>query len=597
MLTKKTIIAIVLVAVITVGILVPVLILTSQPPVDNSPPTLQIIAPINTRYFSQTSQVNIDLASPDSNIDTLWYRLYNETDGSWFDPTNVTWTGLCQRALGNGGIYTLYAWANDTLGRISSMQSVTFTMYLEIIHSGNHIFSSDFTIETYQKVIFQNGAFSFTSGILIVSGILAMYNVTWTSALNIYGNSEGMGTNITFNAAVYSYGNLVASLNNITFLSGFDLLDNSSITLTDVVFTSALHLYDSTKLTVCRASLVGFISYEFSMVNISDSALALNGIAMHDWSSVTLRDCSNLPIVTLLNNASLNLVNTSLDQLYLYLNFQTGNWSIDHNIISGTGTYTAPRLTRIDSTVAYIITDLRIWGTTNILLKDGFFSNPTYSYLRGNEYSNITLDNTTIGYIYMNDYSNATIVNSTIISELNLKTNGTIYLEEVSIGTIVHGFYFTEGNIVGYNETFAGAISWRFPKITLGPNVDYSNYRYYYELHNQVNFTLTNTSKVQSLYAFDFANATVLFFNAPTAQVYMYGEASIALYYSRLNYLVGYNQVNITVFNSTCARHSLSQTASSRVIANSHIGTLYLYHLSTYYLSPDSKIDITYDYR
>jgi hypothetical protein len=590
MLTKKTLIAIVLIAVITVGILVPVLILTSQPPVDTRP-TLQIVTPINTVYFSQTAQVNIDFASPDSDIDTIWYRLYNETEGDWFDPANITFTGLCQRALGNGGIYTLYAWANDTRGHISSMQSVTFTMYQVIIYSGNIAFPSNLTIETYQKVIFQNGAFSFTAGYLFVSGIFAMYNVTWTSNLYIFANSEGMGTNITFNERVYTYGNLIASLNNVTCASAVELRENSSVTLTDVVFVSLfLTLYDSANLTVCRASNFGFDAFDHAIVDVSDSEVI--EVDLYGSSNVTLRDCDNLPYGFLYENASLTLINTSANLIFQYISFNAGNWIMDHDIISGTGTYMDPTLTLIDAPISGLYIDLRVRSSTSLLVKDTSFSDPWHVALYTFESSNLTLDNTNVASISIYDASNATLINSTILSTLDLRTNGTIYLENTSCGTIVHGFYFYEGNIVGYNNTFAGASSWSFPKVIIGPNVTYYNYLYAYEIFNEVNFILTNTSKVQTLYAWNSANITVLFLNAPMAHIYTYADANVTLYYSNLGSLNGYNQANITQFNSTCNIVYLSQTAFTNVIAHSHIGTLYLRDSSSYYLSPDSTIDV-----
>jgi hypothetical protein len=588
MLTKKTLIAIVLVAVITVSILVPVLILTSQ---DNTPPTLQIISPIKTRYFSQTSQITIDLASPDSNIDTIWYRLYNETGGSWVDPTIVVYTGGCQRVLGNGGVYILYAWANDTQGRVAPVQSVTFTLYKEIIYSGNHAFSSNFTVETYQKVIFQNGAFAFTAGYLYVSGILAMYNITWTSNLYIFANSEVTGTNLTFNERVYTYGNLVASLNKVTCGSVFELRENSSITLTDVVFVSLfLTVYDSANLTVCRASNFGFDAFDRSIVDVSDSAVIQ--VDLYGASNVTLRDCGSLPYGFLYNNASLTLVNTSANNIYRYMSFDAGNWIMDHDVISGMGTYNNPTLTLIDAPINQLIIDLRVQGSTNLLLKDVAFSNPFNVYIYTYDSSNLTLDNTNIAYLSMYDASNVTLLNSIITSTLSLGTNGTIYLENTYCGTIVHGFSFWEGNIVGYNNTFDGANWWSFPKITMGPNVSYYNYVYAYDIFNEVNFTLTNTSKLQRLYAYHSTNVTVLFLNAPLAQIYTYDNANVTLYYSRLGYLVGYNQANITVFNSTCTTHSLSQTSFSRIIDHSHIGTLNHWDSSSYYISPDSTVDI-----
>ncbi|HUX99637.1 MAG TPA: Ig-like domain-containing protein [Candidatus Deferrimicrobium sp.] len=550
--------------------------------IDALAPTITILSPTNTTYTSQTTQITIDLESLDLNVDALWYRVYNETDGAWVDPNNITWTSSCQKMLGKGGVYTLYAWANDSLGRISSVKTTTFTMYHEIIYSGNHAFASDFTIETYQKVIFQNGEFSFSSGNLNNYGILNMYNITWTSLLTMNGNSECIGTNITFNEITFFHGNLVVSLNDIIFLNAIALYDTTFITLTDVFFTATIYTYDSAKLAVFYASNAGFISVGSSMVNFSDSTLG--GASIDDYSVVTLNNFT-IPSIDLLDNASLTLINTTINLLYEYLSFETGNWIIDANLISGTGTYTEPKITAIDSTINYLYPELDIKGSTNL-----FINNSVYSFLRNYEYSKITLENTSFLNIYLYENSNATIYNSTI-SYLYLQTNGSIYLEEMSIYTIYHGFVFYQGNISGYNETFIGATSWIFPKVTLGPNVFYTYYYYDYDIRNQVNFTLSNTTNAHYLYAMNSANVTLVFFDSPNAFIFNYEDANVTIYYSKIYILTSYHTGNVTLVNSTCVQLTLYQSSFASVIVNSHIETLTLHDSSSYYKSPDSVID------
>jgi hypothetical protein len=265
---------------------------------------------------------------------------------------------------------------------------------------------------------------------------------------------------------------------------------------------------------------------------------------------------------------------------------------MDHDIISGTGTYTNPTLTLIDAPIPNQYIDLRVRSSTNLLLKNASFSNPWNVYLYTYDSSNLTLENTTVAYLSMYDASNATLMDSTILSSLDLRTNGTIYLENTYVGTIVHGFSFQEGNIAGYNKTFTGASSWTFPKVNMGPNVTYYNYLYAYEILSHVNFTLTNTSKVQSLYAHNTANVTVFFLNTTFTVIYLYDDANITLYYSNFNQLNGYHYSNITMVNSTCNTMYLSQYAYARITAYSYIGTLTLRDSSWYYKSPDSTIDV-----
>ncbi|MFX1295002.1 MAG: hypothetical protein ACFFD2_09150 [Promethearchaeota archaeon] len=251
------------------------------------PPTLLFLSPINTTYFSQIPQININLDSPDLNIDKFWYRLYNETDGGWVDSTNITWTSPIQKTLGKGGVYTLYAWANDTLGCISSMINITFTMYHEIIYSGNHVFTSTFTVDTYQKVFFQNGEFSFTSGNLTVKGIVEMTNVTWTSDLTIDANSVINAIDVTMNNGLYIYGDSIASLSNVTLSDEVDLYDNSIVSLTDAIISDYIDIYDFVKLILINSSIYYLRSYENSEVNITLCSLS-TALYCNDWSSVTV---------------------------------------------------------------------------------------------------------------------------------------------------------------------------------------------------------------------------------------------------------------------------------------------------------------------
>jgi hypothetical protein len=191
----------------------------------------------------------------------------------------------------------------------------------------------------------------------------------------------------------------------------------------------------------------------------------------------------------------------------------------------------------------------------------------------------------------MSDHSGLIAINTTISSDLDLQTNGTIYLTDMSVNEIVHGFNFYKGDVYGYNATFVGAKSWMFPNITLGPNVVYSNYRYKYQIYNQANFTLVNTSQVYSLYAWDSANVSLFFCNMPFVQLFCYDDANITTYFSIIYTLVGYNTGNYTLINTTCNSVILQQSSFARVVTESHIQTLTLYDSAWYYKSPESVID------
>ncbi|MFX1294171.1 MAG: hypothetical protein ACFFD2_04855 [Promethearchaeota archaeon] len=586
MLNKKILI-IILIAMITVGILVPVFLLTRRH-LDTIPPTIEILSPTNTTYFSQTTQIIINFNCSDSDVDTIWYRLYNQTGGDWVDPTNITWTSSTPKTLGKGGVYTLYAWANDTHGLISSAAIVTFTMYHEIIYSGNQVFASTFTVDTYQKVIFQNGDFSFTSGDLIVNGILDIYNVTWTSALTMDADSAVSVINCTFNGQLQTYGNLVASFNNVTFLNWVILYGNSTISVTDAVFKSNLRTYDFTKLTITDSSLINFEFRENSEVNISYSTCS-SWVELHDYSNVILKNFTMSSAgIECWRNTSLALINSTIAQRYDYIVFDSGNWLIDHNTISGSGIYAEPTITVINSAITSISKQIRTESTSNVLV-----NNSVYNQAELRSESNMTLYNTTISNFYVQASSNAIIINSTI-NYIRCYTNGTIYLEDVNSDTIEHQFAFFQGDISGYNETFMGAESWTFPKITMGSNVSYTNYYYRYVIDNQVDFTLINTSQVWSFVAYDTSNISIHFCNMPDVYMYIHLDANITLYYSWINSITGFNNANLTLFNSTCYRVYLHQSAFASIINESLVHYLYLYDAASYYLSPDSTIDNIY---
>jgi hypothetical protein len=680
--TKKTLIVIVLIAVITVGILVPVLILTSQPPKDNTPPTIlilsptntyyttqqiainfstsdadvdsiwyrihndtagnwvdatnitwttlveryltqdgvftlyawandtagntatavtvcftidalpprvAIVSPTNTTYFSETTQITIELDSPDFNIDTFWYRIYNATDGSWVDPTNVTWTAIGQRTLGKG-IYTLYAWANDTQGRFASMQSVTFTMYQDIIYSGDHVFSADILVGVYQRVVFQNGAFAFSSGVLNGSGMVAMYNVTWTTTLQIYGNSAVTGVNVTALSVINVHSNVVAAFNNVTFCSNLFLYDNASITLTDAIGTY-IDTYHSSKLVVIHSALYRIQAQDFSRVNISDSTLVFWSYLWGN-SVVCLNNCTSADGIEVYMNASLTVSNSNTGPIHENLVFYTGNWSIDNKSVSGTGSYWDPTISIINSTILSFVDIVDLEAGANLVCKNSNFAEfIAYSN------SNMTLDNCNSSTIYTYDRCNVTITNSNVGGFLELRTNGTVYLENVNIAGISHEITFNKGNIAGYNDTFVGAEDWVFPKLTMGLNVMYNDYFYDYNVWNQVNLTLINTSRVRYFYGYDSANISISNCVAPYLMLDLRDDANGTIYKSAINRIEGSSTSNITIFNSTCNEINLNNYAFANIVLGSYLIRLNLNHYTSYYKSGDSTIDMIYDYR
>ncbi|MFX0197853.1 MAG: aryl-sulfate sulfotransferase [Candidatus Hodarchaeota archaeon] len=76
------------------------------------PPTLSIDSPRNQTY-NTTYPIEVGLSSPDWDLNTLWFRIHDDTNDAWVNPANVTWDGVVQRELPPGN-YTLFAYVNDT---------------------------------------------------------------------------------------------------------------------------------------------------------------------------------------------------------------------------------------------------------------------------------------------------------------------------------------------------------------------------------------------------------------------------------------------------------------------------------------------------
>jgi len=85
-------------------------------------PKVTIISPQNKTYT--TSNINVNLSCNIANVHTFWYRIRNSTQ--WLTG-NLTWTPGTNVIL-NDGLYSLFAWANDSAGVKSNPAKVTFTV-------------------------------------------------------------------------------------------------------------------------------------------------------------------------------------------------------------------------------------------------------------------------------------------------------------------------------------------------------------------------------------------------------------------------------------------------------------------------------------
>jgi hypothetical protein len=587
---KKKLYTILLAGLITVAILVPVLILMR--PGGPTPLSLSILSPTSTTYTSETTQITISLDAQGSDLDTVWYRIYNETDGAWVDPANITWTTSTIRTLGQGGVYTLYTWVNDSTGTTLSV-NLSFTMIQFVIIEGDTVFPSAWTIDAYQKYVLRHGDFSFSAGTTIfVDGTLEMENVTWSSTLELYADSVVNAIDTTFDTTFFSH-NVIATLTNVTMNGGTELYGNANVSFSNTTFNNGIYANEDSRLDISHSSLNTFYLYDNSVANIS-YCTSNNGVFIDGSNSIAiLRNLTAPSVGVEIYQGMATVINSTFAYAYLPYSFYSGNWVIDQNNISGSGAKLEPKATIIDSIIPDIYTDLWIYGSTSLVI-----NNSTYDWLYSYDTSNVMIYNSTFSDIFFYNDINATIISSTFYGSIYLDNNGTCYLEDVESYSLVHYFRFDQGNITGYNGTFVGAETWSFPKVTIGPNVTYDLYRYAYMVNNAVNFILSNTSHIYQIRAYSESNVSLFFCQiGSSGYVYLYDNSNLTVYYSQMYDLRAYQNTNLTLYNSTYVRVRLYSTSYASIIANSTVSYLYLYDNSDYYKSPDSTIGSIFDGR
>jgi hypothetical protein len=580
----KKLYAIILIAAISVAIIVPIVLLQRKAPV---PLNLSILSPTAITYTSQTTQITVNLDVQGSDIDTIWYRIYNETGTSWLDANNVTWTSSTSRTLGEGGVYTLYAWVNDTAGNEKTAK-VTFTMYHEIVYQGDTVFSNSVVVGLYQKMIFRSGIFRFSMGFLTVLGSLEMQDVFWDSTVVIKANSAITGTNITFSEGVQLQGNVVASLDHVCIRSCLLMYDNASMSITNVTIECGSQLFGYSNLEIHEGSVAAISVREYSKLNISCSIGA--SIVAYDYSSVILTNFSAPSYqIEVHGNTSLTMVNSSVDLIWLYRNFNSGTFVLDNNELSGTGSYTCPLVTLVNTTYNKYLLSLRAFGSTQL-----FINNSQLWDIFTYDSANLTIFNSTIpSSMFLYDNSNASIINSTS-PYVYCATNGTVYFANFSCTWLYRYIVFYQGNITGYNETFVGATSWSCPKITFGPGVSYTNLRYDYAVFNQVNLTLRDTPLIDSMILQNTGNISLIRCNLVYFISYL--SANVTLINSTIYYGYVYAR-NITLINSSVTNALfLYNSAFGSFLEDSYIALLELHHTSAFRTSDSTIADID-DYR
>lgn len=601
MFNKKKIYAIILVMGITIAIVVPVLLLTGGRPADNTPPTIQILSPTNTTYISQTTQVTIDITSSDLNIDTIWYRVFNETAGTWVDPVNVTWTATIQKTIGKG-VYTIYVWANDSYGRTSTMASETFTMIHEIQYSGDTVFPVGLTVGVYEKVVFRDGIFILTSGSLDIYGLFEMDNVSFADLVYTYAFSIASIHNSSI-GGFRTYGNSTLTVEGATVTSLANWVnDNSTVNLTNSAVASSIFVYDFGKLSGMNVSLFHLYLYQNSEGNLSygslnsysyvrnDAVLSLtnftsyNFIRVEDQGIATFRNHTTNSPLYVIENATLTLINSKVLELTSSSFLNSGNLTVTDKVISGTGEAQTPTLTLVNTTYSMIFEEYTVIGTTNAFFQD----TAVWEIIVDNQ-ANVTIYNCTPFQVTSRQDSIVNIVNSSMVV-LDIAGNSTVLIDNSTVTSFIEiTFAFTKGTIYGYNTTFVGAEGGNYPNFTLGSNVNYNDLRYSYDVLNQVQFTLVNTTSCQRIYGYDSSNLTLHF--CDVLYSYEWGDANITIHNSTFNRLYAMGDNNITLFNSTISNFLQLESTSYAFIAQvSYVNELRLRDSSGFYLAPDSSI-------
>ncbi len=551
--------------------------------IDALPPDVPVLSPVNTTYTSQTTQITININDYDLSIDTIWYRIYNETEGAWVDPTNLTWTPPTYRTLGSGGVFTVYVWANDTQGRTTMAPPVTFTMIHEIIYSGDHAFTSDFVVGLYEKVIFQDGHFSITTTEIFVQGALEMHNVIWTSTVDLNAYSTVTATNTTFTAC-YFYDNGIVALDNTTFEGTTQVYDNTVLTLTDSVVTANFYVRNDAQVTINDCSFYRLYGYDNAEINASfSSSSSIN--QFYGASKIILRNYTISTSISMNGDSQLTAINSTLSWVISYNDIWSGTWTLSQGVLSGSGSVDWSNVTFINTEYAQYDLVVDSFGSSEVVIED----TEVYNILAYDN-ANVSVYNCSSTRIEYNDDSIGTLSDVTV-NILNFLTNQTVLMQDTSVIVFMAKYYrFYEGNIVGYNDTYTGAVSWANTTIIDGGGNSIPTRRYGYETHDQVDLTVYNTS-IEDIATYDQTNVSL--YSSSLGSATTFSDSNLTLYYSYLStYISAQTNSNVTLYNSTglFASVQLYNSAFASIINHSYLYRLTLSGTSAYYKSPDSTI-------
>ncbi|NVM53373.1 MAG: hypothetical protein HWN66_06680 [Candidatus Helarchaeota archaeon] len=625
MIEKKKLYAIILIAAITVGILVPVLLLRGP----GGGPSDDTIYYTGDHVFTTSLIVGTDQKV-----------VFQNGEFNFTGDANLTVFGILEmhNVIFHGN---LTAFANGTV----LLDTTTVNSYLTFKgNSSGTIQNAEVScnITAYDTAVVTIINSDITTLVSYMSALIAVQD-SWATDLTLDGNASITATNLSISNILYTYGQVIASLENVT-VAGFTYLrHNSTVSLTDAVLNGYLYTYNYVKLTIRNSSLLAMAIYDNSEINVTHCS-STSIINMYQWSIATLHHFTTSSgfylwgnsNTTLINstttsrfytrdNAQLTLINSTVDIIFDYTNLISGTWTIDNNVLSGTGISAEPIITIINSTYTSIEQRLNVVSSTKATINNSIFNE-----IITRNTANLTLHNTNVVILQQWDDSLSDIRNTTIFTG-NFETNNTVYLEDVIFTDLNAVFDFYKGNIAGYNTTFVGIESGDWPKMTLGSNVSYTTLYCEYYLYNQINLSLTNTnnfylesndySNVSLTNTSDFdlntySNSNVSLTNSSDFYLYTYGNSNVSLTNSSAFYLypdhdsnvslfscyngwmiLAFGNANLTLYDTSVDQLHLLAFSFAAITMSSHVTDLNLYDFSGNYTSTDSTVTNFYDWR
>ncbi len=561
MITRKQMYSILLIAVIAVGILVPILILTRPSGgttyyTGNQTFETDLVVGAGQKVVFQDGEVTF-VGSAELKVNGI------------AELQNVTFHGIL-RGLGAGEILLNSSTVNSELRFEGSSSAII---------SNSHIACFIEASDTANISIFN----SYLEHLYSYNGAIITVADSWAGSLALEGTSMISAKNLSVNNNLYCYEELDVALENITVNMYTWLYDSVSASIIDGVLKGPTVLETAAQLDIWNSALQRLESADNSRVNVTSCSFT-QYIEPYDNASVTIQDCA-IPStdVLLSGSASLTLINSTVDDIDSEYCIHAGTWQVVNNLMSGTGSADIPSLTLLDSSYDNYWLDMEVYGASQVLV-----NNSELDDIMATESANITLYNTTADGIYPYENGAISVYNSSVW-EIYIEPNGTLYLEDVTIMVLNIELWFYDGSFFGSEMAFTGAGTWFHPTITYGPSVVISGQTFYqYEVSGDASVHVNDTSNIEDYDAVDNSNNTLTFCYAEF--IFINDNANCSFYNSS-TFLFNSDGNNITIFGSDIEELYLYDTTYAVITAGSEIEYLYYEATAGFWKSPDSTIN------